>query len=252
MEYHVLNGDALYERFMATGLPGEVVVARECLVEGDLSGDTLPEFYKTRAAYLSAGYNEKEEYYFSNVVKQFDIIQQASDGAEINLWFGYDLFCRANMWFIISLLYRSPQKKKIYVVYPSYLPAENAWDDFGGAATGDLLTCYRDRILFNEQEIMLGNSLWTAFKENNLAALEKLSQQPTTGFPYLHEVCTAHIERFPANNQKGRPEQVIAGIIEEKGADFPAVFREFYKKEAIYGFGDLQVKHLYDKVLLAR
>ena len=53
MVYHVLNGDSLTERFLATGIQGEVVVARECLIEGDLNGDSISEFWLTRANYLS-------------------------------------------------------------------------------------------------------------------------------------------------------------------------------------------------------
>ena len=44
MIYHILNGDALIDRFSATGLKGEMVVARESLIEGDLSGDTRVAF----------------------------------------------------------------------------------------------------------------------------------------------------------------------------------------------------------------
>ncbi|MBD0333673.1 MAG: DUF1835 domain-containing protein, partial [Chitinophagaceae bacterium] len=40
MTYHILNGDALIGGFSATGLKGKMVVARECLIEGDLTGDT--------------------------------------------------------------------------------------------------------------------------------------------------------------------------------------------------------------------
>ena len=61
MIYHILNGDALIDRFSATGLKGKMVVARECLIEGDLTGDKPEEFYQTRANYLAAKYGESKK-----------------------------------------------------------------------------------------------------------------------------------------------------------------------------------------------
>lgn len=68
-------------------------------------------------------------------------------------------------------------------------------------------------------------------------------------FPYLKEVCQAHIDRFSATNGKGRPERVVEELVEKHRDNFPAVFKAFFKREGIYGFGDAQVKKIYDKVL---
>jgi len=46
-----------------------------------------------------------------------------------------------------------------------------------------------------------------------------------------------------------RPVQSLKEIKEElKTDDFGIIFREFSKREAIYGFGDLQVKRLLDEL----
>ena len=64
-------------------------------------------------------------------------------------------------------------------------------------------------------------------------------------FPFLTDVVTAHSERVPTNDSPGRPKKIIKEIIDELGtSDFSPVFREFSKRESIYGFGDLQVKRL--------
>src|SRR3712207_6301561 len=99
MTYHVLNGDALVDRFLDTGLSGEMVVARECLIEGDLSGSTRDAFYLARANYLALAYNEVQKNYFEEVASEFEKLTTAPSPSEFNLWFGYDLFCRANLWF---------------------------------------------------------------------------------------------------------------------------------------------------------
>ncbi len=227
MTYHILNGDALTDRFLATGLPGEPVITNECLIDGPLTGNTLSEFYQTRATYIKDTYDDNEKGYYTGVVKEFEKLSEAADPSEFNLWFGYDLFCRANMWFILSLLNDLQIKKEIFVVYPSYLEEKDIWKDFGSATPDDLITCFNERIKFSDDDLALGVDLWNAYKKNDLVALEKLSDQNSTAFPYLQEVCRAHIERFPVNNEKSRPEKVIEEIIQSGTRDFYAVFSKF-------------------------
>jgi hypothetical protein len=45
MDYHILNGDALKGQFPSE-IPGQLIVARECLVDGDVSGESLSEFFR--------------------------------------------------------------------------------------------------------------------------------------------------------------------------------------------------------------
>ncbi|WP_207431494.1 hypothetical protein [Sabulibacter ruber] len=248
MVYHVLNGDALLDRFSATGLNGEAVIMRECLIEGDVTGDTLPEFYRTRAAYLQATYPTVQESYYTKVVPQLEKLTSAPADAEFNLWFGYDLFCQVNLWFILSLLHKQSHKE-VFVVYPTYLSGTDVWQDFGLASAQDLLNCFQDRVKLNQEDLALGKDLWEAYKNGDPSRLEELSKRQSACFPYLREVCAAHLERFPGNGEKGRPEKAIEEIVQSAGPEFAAAFDAFSRKEGIYGFGDAQLRQIYDRVV---
>ena len=249
MVYHILNGEALTDRFIETGINGEIIITRECLVDGNLEGDSLQDFFHTRAKYLAEEPCENEQDYFAWVVNEFEKIMRSPADSEFNLWFGYDLFCRANMWFILSLLYDMEIKKDVYIVYPSYLAEADRWKDFGGATPADLQKCFSGRTRLDENDIELGKNLWIAFKKNDFNTLQQLAAQAPLAFPYLQEVCNAHIERFPENGGKSRPEKIIEDIIVHTSPKFSIVFPEFFKREGIYGFGDTQVKKIYDKVM---
>jgi hypothetical protein len=241
--YHILNGDALFEKIKASNISGEVVVCRECLVEGDVSGDSLGDFYHTRAKYLESVYHESEGNYFKKVVSEFEKIREAPDGSEFNLWFGYDLFCNVNMWFVISLIGKLNIERKVFIVYPSYLSYSNIWKDFGTATTDDLHVAFRDRIFLSDLDIKLGEDLWKVYRKGDLKQLNELSSLSTTSFPYLNAICNAHIERFPPFG-KGRPEKAIQQILKQT-KHFPEVFNSFTVEEGIYGFGDHYVQRLY-------
>ena len=248
MIYHVLNGDALIERFLLTGIGDQVVVARECLVEGSLNGDSHTEFYRTRARYIEGRYGEAESNYYTRVVSEFQKLMQAPDGSEFNLWFGYDLFCQVNLWYIFSLLNDLKRKLAIYLVYPSYLTGNNIWDDFGNASPEDLRGCYTRRLRVDSIGTALGSDLWTAYKHADFARLEELSRTNSPYFPHLKEVCEAHLLRFPAEGDRGRPEKVVEQMLKDGVSDFNTVFRMFSQTEGIYGFSDLQVKQIYEMV----
>jgi hypothetical protein len=79
--------------------------------------------------------------------------------------------------------------------------------------------------------------------------LASLSHNQSLAFQYLQEVVKAHVDRFPEDGTKGRPEKVIDDITINISTEFNTVFKEFWSRESIYGFGDIQLKYLYDKVM---
>lgn len=247
MTYHVLNGDSLAYSFPDTKIKGDIIVVREALIDGDLSGNDLQGFWHTRAKHI--GLTEAE--YYDKIACEFEKIINASNDSEFNLWFEYDLFCQANMWFVISLINNLSVKKKVYAVYTSYLDRTNKhfWNGFGPANSSQLQVCFADRILLNDADLQLGQELWTAYKTDNFEELNRLSKNHSTAFPYLQEVVKAHIDRFPKDGTIGKPEKVIEDITKNVSTDFDKVFKEFWNRESIYGFGDTQLKQLYDRVI---
>ena len=246
MIWNILNGDSLAYSFPETKINGEMIVVREGLIDGDLSGNTLHYFWQSRAKYMGLAETE----YYNNVVKEFEKIMNAPDNSEFNLWFEYDLFCQVNMWFVISIINTLSIKKKVYAVYTSYLDrtSKQFWNGFGPANSSELTICFADRTPLNNVDLQLGQDLWTAYKNGNLEELTRLANNQSSAFPYLQEVIKAHVDRFPKEG-KGRPEKVIEDITNNISTDFNKVLKEFWDKESIYGFGDTQVKNLYDKVM---
>lgn len=250
MVYNILNGDSLAYSFPAAKIEGEIVVVREALIDGELSGDNLHDFWRSRAKYMEV----TEIEYDNSVVKEFTKILNAPDDSEFNLWFEYDLFCQVNMWFVISIIHSLSITKNVFAVFTSYLDktSDQFWNGFGLANSDELKVCYSDRIRLSDADINFGQKLWKAYKNGNLEELTNLSKHQSLAFPYLQEVVKAHVDRFPKDGTKGRPEKVVEDITKNISTDFHKVFKEFWKRESIYGFGDTQLKSLYDKVMHSR
>ena len=247
MVFNILNGDALAHSFSEAKIQGTVVVFREALIEGDLSGNSLNDFWRSRARH----HEVSEEDYHQQIVNEVEKILTAPDNSEFDLWFEYDLFCQVNMWCMISIINGLAIEKKVYAVYTSHLDksSDQFWNGFGPADSEELNFCFTNRIALNENDLHLGNELWNAYKTNNDEELTRLSKKTSNAFPYLQEVVKAQIDRFPKDGTKGRPEKAIEDILKDNPSDINKVMQEFWKRESIYGFGDSQIKRIYQKVI---
>lgn len=247
MSFHILNGDSLAQTFAQSNIPGHRIICRECLIDGPAQAADLDNFWAIRANFIAQGYGEAREKYYDKVVKELDQIQRLPEEAEINLWFEDDLFCQSNMWFMLALLVNASPQLKIYRVFPTE-PAQDHWRGFGEADVASLEQAYAQRVQFHQTDLELGLALWEAFRSKDLKQLQVLSHQPSACFNRLPEVVQAHIDRFATNGQLGRPERLIAEILKDNPEDFNSIFKAFGQKAGVYGFGDVQVKVMYERV----
>jgi hypothetical protein len=238
MAVHVLNGDALASQSPFGG--DEIIICRECLINGPVTSQDINQFWNNRAAFISDTFNASRDEYHDRVKQEFEKLKSINAHTPINLWFEHDLFCQANLWFIIHYLKYHNIDNPIYRVMP---PAEgaNVWQGFGRMDSTDLEECFEQRVLLTEADMELGVELWTAYSEKNLALLKTLSKKPTHVFRLLPQVCQAHIERLQS---EGRPQKRVKEILKSGVTDFNDIFYQFQQTEGIYGFGDTQVKEM--------
>ncbi|MBA4851808.1 DUF1835 domain-containing protein [Emticicia sp. BO119] len=245
MTYNILNGDSLAYSFPEAGIAGEIIVCREALIDGNLSGDTLTEFWQNRAKSLDISLDEYQSY----SVSEFEKILNAPDNSTFNLWFGYDLFCQANVWFVLSLIDSLAIRREVYIVYPTFLEEADIWKEFGRADAEDLRVSFSNKVQFGETDFQLARELWQAYKNQDLLTLVQLAERKSACFPYLKDACVAHIERFASGGALSRPERILKDILQKGETNFYKVFGEFSAREGVYGFGDSQLKPIYDKLM---
>jgi len=248
MNYHILNGDALKDRF-PDSIEGEIIVARECLVDGAVQGASLAELYATRALFLSQAYGGGDEAaYYKKVVTEFDKIKTIPKDAAIYLWFEDDLFCQVNSWFVIYLLKAFKIGAPIHWVRPT----STLRYGFGGMDGEALQAAFLAAQLMEDEDLSLWRELWPLYQQMDIERMTLIGQQLETRFPFLPAAIRAQAERLPKPGQQGRPIRALLQIMDElKTQDFGPVFRAFCERESIYGFGDVQVKRLMDTLELA-
>lgn len=242
-QYHILNGDVLKNQFPKQ-ISGEIIIARECLVDGPVDGESLDELFETRAIFIAEDYEGfQQEDYYQKTVSEFRKIQNIPSSSEINLWFEDDLFCQVNLWFVCSLLKDHSEDCVINLVRPN---EENRYN-FGGLSDAELLSVFKSREKLTMVEKLA--KLWKLYQQQKTDELLKIGVELVNDLPFLLPAIQAHVDRIPLDDNPGRPVQSLIEISEElKTDDFVSIFREFNKRESIYGFGDLQVKRLLDEL----
>jgi hypothetical protein len=106
VKIHILNGDALVDRFAAANIQGTYIIVREALIDGPVYAKTLADFWELRAGYFSADNNA---HYYEVIVSEFEKLKQVNKDDAIHLWFEDDLFCQVNDRSIISVFSDSTQ-----------------------------------------------------------------------------------------------------------------------------------------------
>ncbi|MCB0430092.1 MAG: DUF1835 domain-containing protein [Flavobacteriales bacterium] len=242
--YHILNGDVLKEYF-PDEIVGRYIVMRECLVVGPTPDGDLDDFFKARAAFLHEEYSVSPEEYERNAKPELLKIATIPPGVEVNMWFEDDLFCQVNMWFACSLLCKIKPEPHVFLVRPEH---QNPYQ-FSCVVPEHLPVLLNERISLPSKTVKGLADLWGAYQTEDRNQMEKLAKQMGNKLQFLEPAVEAHLARLPQNGKPGRPEQVITEILERNPElGFESVFRLFQSKEAIYGYGDLQVKSIYNRV----
>lgn len=236
MIYHVLPGDAIVAAFESLQLDGELIVCRECLVDGDLDGESVEDFWNTRADFISSVNGGDRGGYFTTIANELKKLESVSETDEVNLWFEYELFCQVNYWFCLSLLRGS--ESSVFRVHPSVRHDSVRWNGFGGLESNELSECWSGRVKLSAEDLFAGEKLWEAYRIRDHQNLRELALNRSPAFPSLPDACEA------ASNQHIRPRQIIEEIRGEGHTEFNDIFSEFSARAGEYGFGDAQVKRI--------
>ncbi len=174
---------------------------------------------------------------------EFEKILSVPDECDINLWFEDDLFCQTNLWFTLHLLHLSETTNSLFLVRPR---APHQYG-FSGYDQSELCKLFNNRLAIGNLKSL--SAIWTHYQNQDQECLMWMAENYSNKYPFLKAAIQAHFDRIPSATDLGLPYTTIEALIKEpKTEDFSTIFQEFNKYLPIYGFGDLQVKRLFDSV----
>ncbi len=247
---HITNGSSLTEYLRELAITGDIITWEEMLCEGPMvAGIDSDAFLNTRKAFLNATYDiEIDEYEYKAELNKLNHTEQYT---EIVLWFEYDLFCHINLLGVINLLHQREIKLPLYLVCSGRIEGEQDLKGLSELKPEQLLKHYKEKVRLTADDIELAIALWRTYcgKDHNLLKSYIVKK---SSFKYLSNCLKAHLQRFPdSENGLSSLEQNILEIV--KNNDIKSrhhLLGYALNYQGYYGFGDLQLIRMIDKLSL--
>ena len=246
---------------------------RECLMDGPVSDGTnedLSLFFVQRTRFLQEldpGLGADEYEKLSQA--EFQKMRQIQKKSIICLWFERDVFCQVNLWFVAWIINQYVEQPHVYVIEPG----SKSPYAFNGLTAADLYEVFEQRIRLNPDQLSTLAMLWEYYVAGNLDDLKQGALDLSQSFPFIPEAVQAHLDREAKGSSLGRPMDTLREIMAEQGLEqgarqgsnqgselgseqgskpisnnFGPIFQEFCRREAIYGYGDLQVLRMVEQL----
>ena len=108
---------------------------------------------------------------------------------------------------------------------------------------------FRDAKLLTANEKHILSHMWELYERPDIPEALTLSKQVSPELPFLLPAVQAWKDSIPHGDYPGKPKEALKEISAQLGTDdFGKIFRAFHIKYAIYGYGDLQVKRLWEEL----
>ena len=240
--YHILNGEALRSQ-LAPVISEPVFAFNECLIEGPVSETSSDAFFKSRLSYLAKEYGVEVFRRYAELNDNLSGLRRLTAGESLYLWFEEDLFCQTNFWFVAYYLVHFEAPCTVFWVKPRSLSRYG----FGGYAPSELVGLYAEAVPIDIEKIA---PLWVAYAGGDFELLRRNALGLDTISEHVVPAIDALIESKPRSGV-GRPLATMIDILKMRPEQsFAEAFNAFQEREPIYGFGDVQVKRLFDEAKL--
>jgi len=245
---HITNGNILTDYLRELGFKNDILTWQEMLCEGP----TIPkidseEFFEIRADFLKSYYDiEVDKNELKEELSKLDDVEKYD---EINLWFEYDLFCHINLIGVLNLLHQKEIEKPLYLICSGRVEGEKSLKGLGELNPDQIERHYKDKVLLSQDDKDLAIALWRTYcgKDHNIL---KPYIVTNSNFRYMSNCLKAHLKRYP-HQKSGLSvlEDNILRLIRDNQINSEHHLMGYcLNYQGFYGYGDLQMKRLIDKL----
>lgn len=240
---HILNGDATIPAFKSANLPGKVLVWREILSEGPAAA-LLPEqeFWQNRQAYITDIYHESAEVYQQKVLQELPKLDAAGNFFEVVLWFDADLMCQVNLLYLLQRLYHLRPK-----LTSLFTPPQSK--SIGLMTVNELQLLFEERQQLIDLQLKQAYALWQLYAGPDPLKLQQYLTDKIIQLPNLGKALWLHLQRFPGcTTGLNSPEIALLELVQQEVITKKELMQKFWKQHPAYGYGDLQIEHILQRL----
>ena len=245
---HITNGNVLTDYLRELGFKDDILTWQEMLCEGP----TIPkidsdEFFELRVDFLKSYYDIEVD--TNELQKELSKLDHIEKYDEINLWFEYDLFCHINLIGVLNLLHQKEIDIPLYLICSGRVEGEKNLKGLAELSPAQIENHYKEKLLLTDEDKKLAIALWRTYcgKDHNIL---KPYIVTNSSFKYMSNCLKAHLKRFP-HQKSGLSvlEDNILRLIRDNQINSEHHLMGYcLNYQGFYGYGDLQMKRLIDKL----
>lgn len=238
---HILNGEATEATLSQTAIGGDRFSFRDALIAGPAPAVNGSDWRRIRAAHLAEAYGVEVEKCENDFARQQQIFESFNDHEEVTLWFESDLFCQANLLYVLDWCAHRHPETKLSLICIGEFPGRPNFRGLGELTAPELASLFDKRTAVTDAELELAARAWEAYRSEDPRALERLLQTDTSALPFLAGALRLQLTRFPSvRNGLNRIESAGLELIDQGFTRFVDLFPQFVAAQPDYGLGDSQ------------
>ena len=249
MTVHVLNGDAMVERFPIPDEQGSKVVWREILCEGPVRKDFDDAFFEARKNWLSTAFAHWEADmpdYDQEVNGELRKLEAVGPKDKVMLWFESDLFCQINLLGAVNYLIQlgvSPER----IYQPVFGQPIYGFSDFSQES---LLEAAENAVPIAPDDMEWAQKLWQAFTDDQPQKLVPFLDDKPATLPDMPSALALHCQRFPSlyDGLSLEERMMLELARKRRTTPYKQLMGSFFAATAELGFGDLQVQLILNRL----
>ncbi|HKR59163.1 MAG TPA: DUF1835 domain-containing protein, partial [Pyrinomonadaceae bacterium] len=242
---HILNGGSTEALLAQTSVAGSRFSFKDVLIAGPAPAVNDSEWRRVRVDYLAKAYGIEFDDCEADLLRQEEVFASSSEHDEVTLWFESDLFCQANLLYVLDWFAHKDVATRLSLICIGEFPGRPNFRGLGELNPPELASLFDQRIPVSPEQLELATRGWQAFRSPDPRALERLTQTETDVLPFLNGALRLQLARFPSTrNGLNLIESKALQLIDNGFVRFGDLFPRFIDAEPLYGFGDWQFWHL--------
>lgn len=239
---HILNGETTEAILSQTTVGGDRFTFRDALIAGPAPAVNGADWRLIRAAHLAEAYGVEVEKCENDFAHQQQIFESFNDHEEVSLWFESDLFCQANLLYVLDWCAHHQPETKLSLICIGEFPGRPNFRGLGELTAPELGSLFEKRIEVTAAQLELAAHAWKAYRSEDPRELERLLQSDSSALPFLDGALRLQLTRFPsARNGLNKIESTGLELIGQGFTRFYDLFPRIVAAEPDYGLGDSQL-----------
>jgi hypothetical protein len=247
---HLVAGESVLRTLRETAIPGDKFSVDDILMEGPVPDGLRSESsWTARADYLERHFSISGSQYLAGKAVRDRLLRESWDYDETVLWFEFDLFCQANLLYLLDWYAEGEWGPMLSLVCPEKVPGRVVFHGLGELHVHELESLFANRSEVTDLQKAAAQNAWHAYGRTDPRAIENFLLTDSGELPLVAPALRSHLERFPSKaNGLGILGQKTLEILAQQPLDFHSLFRRVRETPEIFrhGIGDLQLQAYLD------